>query len=473
MFSNTMMSQRHTYSRSGNRNEGSVGSIMNHAFIYGDARVRSPRTAKNHYLGERFHRRIWLGAAYVALALSPIGSYAALSPDPNPVGNTITIGLGETVYTRAESGSINYGIIAVEAGGTLRNNNMLLNIGGTVQLQPYTGTVVGASFQNYGIFSNHSSGLLDVQGSVVNANAGSFLNGVSNDATLPGVITVTGGGSIGNYGGGFTNFSGSSIFTDSSAYLYNGATWDNAGSFTLNGYFENAAEGTFNMISPTGGSTTPAELVVDYLFNNNGQMNVAGGAQVTINAAAALAGNGTFTQNDAATKTVVDGTMTQGTIEILAGELCGTGSVTSASMVIGPTAIVCPGLSPGTLRIVADVTLGGIYRAEIESAALHDVLDINGALELGPDSVLELHFGAGTKIGDTLSILQATSISGSFQQILFPAGYNGFVDILDNGLSVTVTEISAVPVPPAVWLFGSGLLGLAGIARRKAGRRAQ
>lgn len=29
------------------------------------------------------------------------------------------------------------------------------------------------------------------------------------------------------------------------------------------------------------------------------------------------------------------------------------------------------------------------------------------------------------------------------------------------------TEVSAVPVPAAIWLFGSGLLGLAGVARRK------
>jgi hypothetical protein len=27
---------------------------------------------------------------------------------------------------------------------------------------------------------------------------------------------------------------------------------------------------------------------------------------------------------------------------------------------------------------------------------------------------------------------------------------------------------NAVPLPPAVWLLGSGLLGLAGVARRKA-----
>jgi hypothetical protein len=28
-------------------------------------------------------------------------------------------------------------------------------------------------------------------------------------------------------------------------------------------------------------------------------------------------------------------------------------------------------------------------------------------------------------------------------------------------------EVSSVPVPAAVWLFGSALLGLAGVARRK------
>ena len=34
--------------------------------------------------------------------------------------------------------------------------------------------------------------------------------------------------------------------------------------------------------------------------------------------------------------------------------------------------------------------------------------------------------------------------------------------------SMTVSNVSPVPVPAAAWLFGSGLLGLVGIARRKA-----
>jgi uncharacterized membrane protein YdfJ with MMPL/SSD domain len=48
------------------------------------------------------------------------------------------------------------------------------------------------------------------------------------------------------------------------------------------------------------------------------------------------------------------------------------------------------------------------------------------------------------------------------------------VQILSNhgstfvtGISEAAFEVTAVPVPAAAWLFGSGLLGLAGIARKK------
>jgi len=47
----------------------------------------------------------------------------------------------------------------------------------------------------------------------------------------------------------------------------------------------------------------------------------------------------------------------------------------------------------------------------------------------------------------------------------FP-GFNVNLDI-GSGNSMTVLSVSNVPVPAAVWLFGSGLLGLIGMARRK------
>ena len=35
-------------------------------------------------------------------------------------------------------------------------------------------------------------------------------------------------------------------------------------------------------------------------------------------------------------------------------------------------------------------------------------------------------------------------------------------------LAVDIIDVTAVPVPAAVWLFGSGLIGLVGVARRRA-----
>jgi hypothetical protein len=49
--------------------------------------------------------------------------------------------------------------------------------------------------------------------------------------------------------------------------------------------------------------------------------------------------------------------------------------------------------------------------------------------------------------------------------------YQFYIEVNGGGLSAiesVAIEVHVVPVPPAVWLFGSGLLGLAGIARRKA-----
>ena len=54
------------------------------------------------------------------------------------------------------------------------------------------------------------------------------------------------------------------------------------------------------------------------------------------------------------------------------------------------------------------------------------------------------------------------NISGSVQFVLLDGGFNlidGFVDSFGSA--------EAVPVPAAVWLFGCGLLGMIGIARRK------
>jgi hypothetical protein len=76
-----------------------------------------------------------------------------------------------------------------------------------------------------------------------------------------------------------------------------------------------------------------------------------------------------------------------------------------------------------------------------------------------------------------MSVTTATNLLGS---LLAPGSFNfdatpgkyfvsffGFADPSAPQLGQYGIDISQVPIPPAVWLFGSGLLGFIGIARRK------
>lgn len=69
------------------------------------------------------------------------------------------------------------------------------------------------------------------------------------------------------------------------------------------------------------------------------------------------------------------------------------------------------------------------------------------------------YFGNGnlSAWGDTNGALTTDSV-GNFAK--GPSSLGG-------GIAFASFQVSAVPVPAAIWLFGSGLLGLVGIARRK------
>ncbi len=94
----------------------------------------------------------------------------------------------------------------------------------------------------------------------------------------------------------------------------------------------------------------------------------------------------------------------------------------------------------------------------------------NGTLPIGPAPVATTTWntttvpgaGMGSAISGQLPLI-ADTIGGS-PVIAGPfTGYNANFDIT----SITVTSIQTVPVPAAVWLFGSGLLGLAAMTRRR------
>ena len=102
----------------------------------------------------------------------------------------------------------------------------------------------------------------------------------------------------------------------------------------------------------------------------------------------------------------------------------------------------------------------------------------NGVYDAGIDTY-RADIGSATPFSDTLTSTYLTHTSGGAAPMAstanslglitgpFQNSIAGYFDI-GTGNSIHITSVSQVPVPAAVWLFGSGLLGLIGVARRKA-----
>jgi uncharacterized protein YkwD len=67
-------------------------------------------------------------------------------------------------------------------------------------------------------------------------------------------------------------------------------------------------------------------------------------------------------------------------------------------------------------------------------------------------------------------VVAAWAGSQAHLDVMLTSGFKGIgVGWADNYWTVDfgADDVSAVPVPAAIWLFGSGFLGLVGVARRK------
>ena len=92
-------------------------------------------------------------------------------------------------------------------------------------------------------------------------------------------------------------------------------------------------------------------------------------------------------------------------------------------------------------------------------------IDLNGTTLTASD---DTSFMSAT--GPSLTFSAGALTDFDFQKTSLPAfnsSFLGFDDFDSMYGEWTSTTLTAVPVPAAAWLFGSGLLGLVGIARRK------
>lgn len=119
------------------------------------------------------------------------------------------------------------------------------------------------------------------------------------------------------------------------------------------------------------------------------------------------------------------------------------------------------------------LTPGGVNATANQLMSISISQGSTKVFEWKPDGTLGTTFG-GTESADPFTL--NSSLSGN---TLFDPGSGSFAAATDNlslgtySLKITMANyisadsMAAVPVPAAVWLFGSGLLGLIGIARRK------
>ena len=222
-------------------------------------------------------------------------------------------------------------------------------------------------------------------------------------------------------------------------------------------------------------------------YENNGTTVISSSSSLVVDAYE-INGPGEYVQNGGIT--VVDGLLQATTVSIVDGTLRGSG-VIDADLVIQDGQLA-PGNSPGLFEISGDFAmLDGQISMELGSdgtgSYLFDQLIVGGAYDIqGGMLKFSLLDGLGISdltdnftIGDFFRNGDAASNVGIDALTIAMFGYMDIYayDIFaDNWFSLALSETgdflstpttSPVPVPAAVWLFGSGLLGLVGVARRR------
>jgi hypothetical protein len=237
--------------------------------------------------------------------------------------------------------------------------------------------------------------------------------------------------------------------------------------------------GTYNLSA--GSLSTSNEFIGNESASGTGTFNQSGGAHTVSNTMTIVAKTGgTSVYN------LQGGTLDASTIQVNTGGVFNfNGGKLIVENFIGSLVnaggTLAPGDSPGTTMITGDYTqmLDGIFEVEIGGllqGTEYDWLDVGGTATLGGTLDVSL-FDIGTglfepSLGDSFDILTADTIEGEFDILtlaLLGDGLKWDLNYIldDSGTDFVRLSVSQVPIPAAVWLFGSGLIGLLGIARRK------
>jgi T5SS/PEP-CTERM-associated repeat protein len=370
-----------------------------------------------------------------------------------------------------ESGT---GRLTLEGAGTtatFTGREAVANVGrnagatGTLTVRDGATLTFDATTASAGIFVGRFGG---ATGSMTVANGASvdiigptaFLQ-IGREAGALGTAQITGGSNLSLNG---TNIGALIIGRDAGGL----------GSLTVTGGSQVTVAGTDSLLRVGGAAT-------DVLNAGTGTLTISGAGslvsagRVIVGAPVSLAGS----TSDGGTVIVSNGgTLQAGEVRIGTSGLVGGSGGTIIGSVILDGGTLAPGLSPGILNIVGDLTvLDGILKIEIggTGAGQYDVLNVSGTTMITGGTVLfEFIDGFAPTAGQTFDFFSGPNAPIIADDVTFAVGglQAGFQ--FDLGPSFTFVALNdgvpttAVPEPASAALLLAGLLGLAALRRRAA-----
>ncbi len=336
----------------------------------------------------------------------------------------------------------------IQGSGTIGQNQMnLTNLGTITANQPTNLTIDPyAGVTNSGTFRVNNGSTLIVTDNLTNYSTNTLTGGIYDVAgilKLPVPTTET-------------------IATNAATIILDGPSSAivrySGGANALTGFATNAATGDFTIKNGRNFTTAGA-------FSNAGKMTFETGSDFTVGAS----------QNyiQAAGLTTVNGSLIAALVDIQAGILKGAGTITGNVTINGGT--VQPGNSPGIMNIIGDYSQSADSTLDIEilntvlASGGYDQLSITGTASLAGTLNVSLLPGAVISDGDTFNIIHYASFSSEFSNYVGPFDTSEPFYFTYNYLpnDLVLTAHGAVPLPPSLLLFGSGLLSIGVFARKK------
>ncbi|MGH9397504.1 MAG: PEP-CTERM sorting domain-containing protein, partial [Terriglobia bacterium] len=388
--------------------------------------------------------------------------------DKLTVTNAVNINAGGEIAVAVSGASLSASSLANNAG-TLKvaNGGSVSTTGGLSNANAGTVTVAGAlsSISVGGTLTNDSTSTVQVQnGGALSAgsvtNSGSVFTGNATGDTGNNTLTVT---------GAFTNNSGGSVSLMANKDSATAGSFSNAGTVSLAAGTTLAVNGSSGYTQSGGTTKVNGTLTANQYTQSGGTTTVAAGGTLTASTQ--------YSQSSGTTD--VDGTLITPTFSLTGGLLTGTGKV--QGNVSNTGGMLDPGDEPGagTFSVTGNYAQGsgGTIMADINGGApgSFDVLDVGALASLNGTLDISLNNGFMPVNNEQFVILDAMGgLNGTFSTIMGqdfgPGNADSWnISYLNNKVTLTanIGKTSPTPEPASLMLFGTGLLGLAWVTRRR------